>query len=98
MDIEPAIKKFFGDIFRPIVTTAVEDAIKKVPAPPSGELITVKQACELLKCSEPTFYSRVHAGVIKLEKNGRRTLVDKQRLLDDLEAGRLRLRKDRHRR
>ena len=41
MDIEPAIKKFFGDIFRPIVTTAVEDAIKKIPAPPSGELTTV---------------------------------------------------------
>ena len=98
MELEPAITKFFGDILRPIVESAVEEAINKAPAPPSNELISVSEACRLLKCSEPTFYSRVNSGAIKLHKNGRRNLVDKGKLLDDLDAGRLRLRKDRHRR
>lgn len=99
MELEPFITKFFGDILRPIVTTAVEDAIKSAPAPtPSDELISVKEACRMLRCSGPTFYSHVNAGLIKLEKNGRRSLVRKGKLLDDLAAGRLRLRKDKHRR
>lgn len=97
MEIEPTISKFLGDILRPIVTTAVEDAIKKESVPPADDLITVKEACKLLRCSEPTFYSHVHNGTIKIQKNGRNSLVNKWKLLGDLEAGKLRLRKDKHR-
>lgn len=97
MELEPAITKLLGDIIRPIVTTAVEDVIKRMPASAPDELITVKEACQILRCSEPTFYSHVNSGNIKLVKNGRSSLVHKGKLLDDLSAGRLRLRKDKHR-
>lgn len=52
----------------------------------------------MLQCSEPTFYDHVHKGHIKLVKNGHSSLVDRQKLLADLEDGKLRLRKDKHRR
>lgn len=98
MELESAITKFFGDILQPIVTTAVERAIdKKIPNKLGDELITVKEACKILRCSEPTFYSHVNSGNIKIVKNGRSSLVHKGKLLDDLSAGRLRLRKDKHR-
>ena len=98
MEIELAITKFFGDILKPIVTSAVKDAIHQEPEPPSDEYIKVKEACKLLKCSEPTFYAHVHQGTIKLKKNGHSSLVNKRKLLEDLESGKLTLRKDKHRR
>ena len=99
MEIESAITQFFGDILRPIVSTAVEEALdKKIPTPSTDDLITVKEACQLLRCSEPTFYAHVNSGNIKIEKNWRSTLVHKNKLLADLDAGNLRLRKDKHRR
>ena len=99
MEIESAITQFFGDILRPIVSTAVEEALdKKIPTPSTDDLITVKEACQLLRCSEPTFYAHVNSGNIKIEKNGRSTLVHKNKLLADLDADNLRLRKDKHRR
>ena len=99
MEIESAITQFFGDILRPIVSTAVEEALdKKIPTPSTDDLITVKEACQLLRCSEPTFYAHVNSGNIKIEKNGRSTLVHKNKLLADLDAGNPRLRKDKHRR
>ena len=100
MELESMITQFFGDILRPIVSNAVEEAIdRKIPAQPStDDLITVKEACQLLRCSEPTFYAHVNNGNIKLEKNGRSSLVHKNKLLADLDAGNLRLRKDKNRR
>ncbi len=97
MELESTLVKFFDDILRPIVTTAVEEVIKKVPAQPEDDLITVKEACQLLRCSQPTFYCHVNDGTIKLVKNGRNSLVHKSKILSDLDAGRLRLRKDKHR-
>lgn len=98
MELESAFTKFFEDLLRPIVSTAVEEAIdKKMPSPLPDDLITVKEACQLLRCSEPTFYAHVNMGNIKLHKNGRSSLVHKSKLLADLDAGRLRLRKDKHR-
>ena len=97
MELENTLTQFFDGILRPIVTSAVEEIIKKVPDPPSDDLITVKEACRLLRCSQPTFYCHVNDGSIKLVKNGRNSLVHKGRLLADLDAGRLRLRKDKHR-
>ncbi|MBO4923744.1 MAG: helix-turn-helix domain-containing protein [Bacteroidales bacterium] len=97
MELENTLTQFFDDIIRPIVTSAVEEVIKRVPAPPSDDLITVKEACHLLKCSPPTFYCHVNDGTIKLEKNGRNSLVHKGKLLADLDAGKLRLRNDKHR-
>ena len=98
MELENTLKQFFEGILRPIVATAVEDVIgEKIPDPSQDDLITVKEACHLLRCSEPTFYAHVHDGTIKLQKNGRSSLVHKGKLLADLDAGRLRLRKDRHR-
>lgn len=98
MELEPIISRYLGNIIKPIVTTAVEEAFSRIQPPtPGDELISVKEACQLLRCSEPTFYAHVNSGVIKLEKNGRRSLVRKGKLLDDLAAGRLRLRKDKHR-
>ena len=85
MELEPIISRYLGDIIKPIVTTAVEEAFSRIPPPtPGDELISVKEACQLLRCSEPTFYAHVNSGVIKLEKNGRRSLVRKGKLLDDL--------------
>lgn len=99
MELESAITKFFGDIIRPIVTTAVETAIdKKIPNKPDDDLITIKEACELLRCSEPTIYAHIHSGNIKLEKIGRCSRLHKEKLLADLAAGRFRIRKDKHRR
>ena len=98
MEIEPAISKFFGDILKPIVTSAVQDAIKQDPEPHADEYIKVKEACQILKCSEPTFYAHVNQGNIKLKKNGHSSLVNKRKLLQDLESGKLSLRKDKHRR
>lgn len=98
MELESAITKFFGDILRPIVTTAVETAIeKKIPSKPSDDLITVKEACLLLRCSQPTLYAHIHSGNIKLERIGRRSLLHKEQLLADLDAGKFRIRKDKHR-
>lgn len=98
MELEPIITQFFGDILRPIVTTAVEEAISKVTAPaPTDDFINVKEACKMLRCSETTFYSHVNNGLIKVEKSGRRNLVRKEKLLNDLATGKLRLRKDRNR-
>ena len=80
MEIESAITQFFGDILRPIVSTAVEEALyKKIPTPSTDD-------------------AHVNSGNIKIEKNGRSTLVHKNKLLADLDAGNLRLRKDKHRR
>ena len=98
MELEPIITQFFGDILRPIVTTAVEEAISKVTVPaPSDEYINVKEACRMLRCSETTFYSHVNNGLIKVEKSGRRNLVRKEKLLNDLASGKLRIRMDKHR-
>lgn len=99
MELESAITKFFGDILQPIVTTAVETAIdKKIPNKPGDDLITVKEACQLLRCSEPTLYAHIHCGNIKLEKIGRSSRIHKEKLLADLDAGRFRIRRDKHRR
>lgn len=98
MELENTLTQFFDGILRPIVTSALEEVIRKVPTPPSDDLITVKEACQLLKCSHPTFYGHVNDGTIKLEKNGRSSLVHKGKLLADLDSGKLRLRKDKHRR
>lgn len=99
MELETAITKFFGDILQPIVTTAVETAIdKKIPNRPGDDLITVKEACLLLRCSEPTLYAHINRGNIKLEKIGRRSLIHKEKLLADLDTGKLRIRRDKHRR
>lgn len=98
MDLESAITKFFGDLLEPIVTTAVETAIdRKIPSKPSDDLITVKEACQLLRCSEPTLYAHIHYGNIKLEKIGRSSLLHRDKLLADLDAGKFRIRKDKHR-
>lgn len=98
MEIEPILSQILGEVLAPIVTSAVTDAIAKLPTKPSGDYIKVPEACRMLQCSEPTFYDHVHKGHIKLVKNGHSSLVDRQKLLSDLEDGKLRLCKDKHRR
>lgn len=97
MEIEPAIKQFFSELLTPLVTTAVKTALKDKQKP-EVELIRVHEAMKMLHCSEPTFYSHVHKGNIKLIKNGRNSLVNKNQIIEDLEAGKFKLRKDKHRR
>ena len=97
MELEPAIAQFFDDILRPIVKDAVEEVIKKIPVVPADDLITIQDACRVLKCTRPTLYYHISQGNIKLEKNGRRSLIHKGKLLEDLASGKLALRKDKHR-
>ena len=97
MELEPVIAKFFEDILRPIVTEAVEDVINKMPSMPADDLITVKEACHVLRCSRATLYYHVDQGSMRIETHGRRSLVHKGKLLEDLASGKLALRKDKHR-
>ena len=102
MELEIAIANYLEDIIRPIVKTAVEEAIDVAVQKALGkyekeDLITIKEACELLRCSEPSFYNHVHKGNIELIKNGRRSLVHRKKLLEDLDAGRFRLNRSKHR-
>ncbi len=102
MELEIAIAKYLEDIIRPIVAATLQDAIeeavqKALSTFHQNDLITVKEACKLLRCSEPTFYNHVKTGNIQLIKNGRSSLVHRSKLLEDLDAGRFRLRSDRHR-
>ena len=103
MELEQAIAKYLEDIIRPIVESVIEDALeeafkKALDVYHKDDLITVKEACKLLRCSEPTFYYHVNVGNIKLVKNGRSSLVHRNKLLEDLDSGKLRLRADKHRR
>ena len=97
MELDPAIIKFLNDVLRPIVKDAVEDVIKRIPVVPADDLITVQEACRVLRCTRPTLYYHISQGNIKLEKNGRRSLIHKGELLEDLASGKLALRKDTHR-
>ena len=55
MELEPIISRYLGDIIKPIVTTTVEEAFSRIPPPtPGKELISVKEACQLLRRCEPT--------------------------------------------
>lgn len=97
MEITSAMEQFFGGILKPLVTEAVREAIAEKEIKKDPNYITVEEACEFLHCSEPTLYNRVNKGEIKVVKNGRSTLIDKRKLTDDLESGKLKLRKDKHR-
>lgn len=98
MDLEPIFTQLVNEVLVPIVTTAVSEAMAKEAPAPSGDYITVPQACKILHCSGPTFYDHVHKKEIEVIKNGHLSLVDRQKLLEDLESGKLSLRKDKHRR
>lgn len=97
MEIKPILSQILGEVIEPIVAKAVGDAFAKMPSGPSGDLIKVSEACKMLRCSEPTFYDHVHKNQIKLIKNGHSSLVDRQKLLEDLENGKLKFRRDKHR-
>ena len=52
------------------------------------ELLTVKQAAELLKLSVPTIYGYVQRQEIPVSKRGKRLYFSKQELLDWVKEGR----------
>lgn len=52
------------------------------------ELLTVKQAAELLKLSVPTIYAYVQRQEIPVSKRGKRLYFSKQELLDWVKEGR----------
>lgn len=54
------------------------------------ELLTVKQAAELLKLSVPTIYGYVQRAEIPVSKRGKRLYFSKQELLDWVKEGRKR--------
>ncbi len=98
MDLEPIFTQIVNEVLVPVVTTAVKTAMAEAPKKPKGNYMTVPEACLMLKCSQPTFYDHVHKGQIKLYKQGHSSLVDKDKLMKDLEDGNLKFRQDKHRR
>lgn len=54
---------------------------------PSPEAWTIKQACDYLHISAPTFHRLVGAGVLRPTKAGRRTLLDPAEVRGIVEAG-----------
>lgn len=97
MELTTAIEQFFGGILKPLVAEAVREAISEKEIKTDPDYITVEKACEILHCSEPTLYNRINKGEIKILKNGRSSLINKRKLIEDLESGKLKLRKDKHR-
>ena len=100
MELEIAIAEYLVDIIRPIIKSIVEDAVtegvlKALDIYQKDDLITVKEACKLLRCSQPSFYDHVHQGHIQLVKNGRSSLVHRSKLLEDLDAGKFRIKRSR---
>ena len=56
--------------------------------PPSDELLTIKQAAELLKLAVPTVYGMVSRREIPHSKRGKRLYFSSQELKDWIKAGR----------
>ena len=61
-----------------------------IPQQDIEELLTVKQAAELLKLSVPTIYGYVQRAEIPVSKRGKRLYFSKQELLDWVKEGRKR--------
>jgi len=56
--------------------------------PEGDQLLTIKQASELICLSVPTLYSLVHRAEIPVNKRGKRLYFSKQELTDWIKAGR----------
>jgi excisionase family DNA binding protein len=55
---------------------------------PQDELLTVKQAAQLLALSVPTLYSLVSKSQLPVNKKGKRLYFSKQELIDWIKGGR----------
>lgn len=97
MELTTAMEQFFGSIIKPLVVEAIKEVISTKEVNVNPDYITVEDACKLLHCSGPTLYNRINKGEIKVLKNGRSSLINKVKLIEDLESGKLKLRKDKHR-
>lgn len=97
MELTTVMEQFFGGILKPLVAEAIKEAIAEKEIKKDPNYITVEEACKFLHCSGPTLYNRINKGEIKVIKNGRGSLIDKRKLIEDLESGKLKLRKDKHR-
>ena len=77
------LKEFLTEIIRPIVNSAVQEAMPKPEEKKRLRTYTVVEACEILKVSKPTLYDYFNFGLLKKYKNQGRTLID----ADELEEG-----------
>ena len=77
------LKEFLTEIIRPIVNSAVQEAMPKPSEKKRLRTYTVDDACEILKVSKPTLYDYFNYGLLKKYKHQGRTLID----ADELEEG-----------
>ena len=64
-----------------------EELARVIPQPSAPEAWTIKQACDFLHISAPTFHRLVGSGVLHPTKAGRRTLLDPAEVRGIVEAG-----------
>ncbi len=79
----------------PELETLIENTIKKVlsvqqtpPYPQADEVLTIKQAAQLLCLSVPTIYGLVHRAEIPVSKRGKRLYFSKVELTQWIKDGR----------
>lgn len=79
----------------PELETLIENTIKKVlsihqtpPYPQADEVLTIKQAAQLLCLSVPTIYGLVHRSEIPVSKRGKRLYFSKVELTQWIKDGR----------
>ena len=58
------------------------------PTEPNDELLTIEQACGLLKLSTPTIYSKVAKRELTVMKRGKRLYFSKKELTEYIKQGR----------
>lgn len=69
------------------VRAIIREELSKALQSPSPESWTIKQACDYLHISAPTFHRLVGSGVLHPTKAGRRTLLDPAEVRGIVEAG-----------
>ncbi len=63
-----------------------QDSDARAVSPASTWVLTIDEACKAAKVSRNRLYKEVHAGRLKVIKNGRRTLISEWAMREWLEA------------
>ena len=80
METKDTVRQFLEDLLRPLIVSAVKEAMPSQEQTEEVKYYTVQQVCDILHITIPTFYSYVNQGLIKTEKISSRTLVRQDEL------------------
>lgn len=75
-------------VIQKAVTKAIVDSKQPPPYPQADEVLTIKQAAQLLCLSVPTIYGLVHRAAIPVSKRGKRLYFSKAELTQWIKDGR----------